>query len=152
MVLAVSLTPQGRTFRSLWQNGILSAVISGEDPMRAYNATRSGNLKALYTALMLYHDSEDRFPSAEGWMDAIDPRLKANDLSHEEANKKLHRPGFRGYGYALNDAVAGKYKGDLKDPQIPLIFETADPRRNSHGLPIGKKGMTVTVSGLIRQL
>jgi len=77
---------------------------------RTYNATNEGNLKALYTALMLYHDSEGQFPQAAGWMDAIKTRIQANDMKPEEAAKKLVNPlaatGAGTYGYAMNDAAS----------------------------------------------
>lgn len=87
---------------------------------------------------MLYHTSEERFPEATGWMDAIEPLLNTADLKQGEAVKKLHRPdlGAGDYGYALNSACGGKYKDDVegKDRAI-LVFESKDPKRNASGDP-----------------
>lgn len=110
--------------------------------LRAYQGTSIENLKAIHTALMLYHDSEGQFPSARGWMDAVKPRLKTNDLKPEEALKKLRNPtiqppGEDVYGYAMNVAVSQKYKDDLKDPDSTiLVFDSKDTRWNAFGDPM----------------
>jgi len=125
--------------------------------MRKYEGTSQDNLKAIRTALLLYHDNEDHFPEAAGWMDAIEGQLKTNDLTPEEARKKLRNPklsnaGSNDFGYAINDAVAGKYKGDVKDAKTVLVFESDDRKRNAHGLPEGKKGQAITLDGTVVQL
>lgn len=117
-----------------------------------YAATRESNLRAIHTALSLYHDSEEKYPEANGWMDAIEGRLKTNDLKEGEADKKLRRPGSQdGFGYALNTQAAGKYKEDLEgDPKTTVLaFETEDPSRNASGVPDSKKPgfLGITVSG-----
>ncbi len=105
---------------------------------KEYQGTSMDNLRALRTALMLYHTSEERFPEATGWMDAIEPLLNTADLKPGEAVKKLHRPDLApgDYGYALNSACGGKFKDDIdgKDKAI-LVFESKDPKRNAHGDP-----------------
>jgi hypothetical protein len=128
----------GKTFRTLWSHGFFDQYVSG-DQERKYNASGTANLKALYTALMLYHESEGQFPVASGWMDAIKNRVAASDLAKGEADKKFVTPSLEGkpgqYGYAMNDAASGKYKGDVKDPKTPLIFDSSDTSRNAHGDP-----------------
>ncbi|MFN3963516.1 MAG: hypothetical protein ACK4NQ_11115, partial [Fimbriimonadaceae bacterium] len=57
-----------------------------------WDADVRGNLEALYTALRFYMDSEGQLPAAEGWIDAIEPRLRTADLKEGEAEKKIHDP------------------------------------------------------------
>lgn len=138
------LTPGGRDIRNLWGNGTIQAVLS-EPEQRKYNADNESNLKALYTALNLYHDSEGQFPQAAGWMDAIKGRLRASDMKAGEEEKKFHDPIVtdpNGFGYAMNDAASGKFNGDLKDKKEPLIYESTLTTRNAHGDPKkdGRKG------------
>lgn len=105
---------------------------------KEYVGTSMDNLRALRTALLLYHTSEERFPDASGWMDAIEPLLNTADLKAGEAAKKLHRPGLAEteFGYGMNDACDGKYKDDVagKDSAI-LVFESKSTSRNTHGDP-----------------
>ena len=109
--------------------------------MRKYEGTSRDNLKALHTALMLYHDSEGQFPDAAAWMDAIKNRVKVADMAEAEAMKKfvnpMVRPGGAGsFGYAMNDAASKKYKDDLKDKgKTILIFDSRETGWNAHGDP-----------------
>jgi hypothetical protein len=106
---------------------------------RKYNGDTVADLKALRIALMSYEDSEGEFPKSNHWMEAIQQHLRTDDMSGKEAAKKFVDPVYAGqtgkFGFALNDAVAGKYKGDIKDPKTPLVFESEDPARDSHGDP-----------------
>ncbi len=127
--------------------------------MRKYEGTSIDNLKAIRTALLLYHDSEDAFPNAKGWMDAIEPRLKTADMEASEALKKLRNPAsMTQYGYAMNPAVSGKYKGDLKSPETTiLVYERLDGPRNAYGdpkaiKPTAGQNLAITVSGEIVRL
>lgn len=115
--------------------------------MRAYQGTNRDNLKAIYTALMLYHDNEERFPEAAGWMDAIAKQLKTNDLTPEEAQKKLYDPKTGTYGYAINDKVAGKYKGDIPDPKTVLVFPSKTGKKNAHGDAATANGEGIAIDG-----
>lgn len=107
--------------------------------MRKYKGSSVENLKALYTALMLYHESEGQFPDAAGWMDAIKDRLKTADLTEADAMSKFRDPalgGRGGYGFGMNDAASRKYRGDIKEPsKTPLLFSSSDVRWNAHGDP-----------------
>ena len=124
--------------RNLISHGFLDEYISPEQA-RKYTAGNEANLKALYTAISNYHESEGQFPKADKWMDAIKSYGAASDLAKGEADKKFVSPTLAGkpnqFGYAINDAVAGKYKGDIKDPKTPLIFDSIDTSRNAHGDP-----------------
>lgn len=104
-----------------------------------YEATTNSNLRAIYTALQFAHDSDGQFPDGKNWMDAVSKRIKAGNMDDAEAQKKLIDPAFAGqpgkFGYALNDAAAGKYKGDLKDSKLILVFTSQDASRNAHGNP-----------------
>jgi len=107
--------------------------------MRTYNASNEANLAALYAAFMNYHETEGKFPSSAKWMDDVKTRIRANDMKPEEAMKKFVNPLLPvkkgAYGYAMNDAASEKYKGDIKDPKTPLIFDTNDVSWNAHGDP-----------------
>jgi hypothetical protein len=107
--------------------------------LRTYAASNEGNLKALYVATMKYHETEGQFPDAKTWMDQIKTRIRANDMTEAEALKKLinplYPPAAGVYGYAFNEAVAGKYKKDIKDQKTPLIFNSTDTTYNAHGDP-----------------
>lgn len=120
----------------------------------AYQGDTLDNLRALHTALMLYHDSEGQFPIAEGWMDAVEPRLRTADLEPDEAAKKLVRPGVQdGQGYAMNDAASGKYKDDV-EPKVPLVFESRATGRNAHGDPAKDRlpgGKAIATDGSLLQ-
>jgi hypothetical protein len=143
-----------------------------QTPERTYTATQEGNLKAIYTALMSYHDSEGHFPGGSEWMDSIEHRLHAADLTPEEAEKKLLDPSVNSdrqpkkatngsFGWAFNDAASNKYKDDVKDAKTTLlVFSSSDTRRNAHGSPselLPKKprpggNLGITVSGAIVHL
>lgn len=128
----------GPVVLDFYNSGILGSQLSGKK-MREYQGTSMDNLKALHTALMLYHDSEGQFPESSGWMDAVKDRIKAGDMTQEEADKKfvnplLDKPGE--FGYAMNDACSKMYKDDLKDPsKTPLLFDSSDTKWNAHGTP-----------------
>lgn len=128
--------------------------------MREYEGSSLDNLKAIHTALTLYEESEGQFPAGEGWMDSIENRIRTSDMSQQEASKKLRDPlrskGPDEYGYALNDAAAGKYHEDVPDPsRTPLVFLTSEMGRGVHGDPskIGIKpegrAYAITVDGTI---
>lgn len=145
-------TGAGKDVQNLWRNGTIQALLEPE-LKRQYAADQIGNLKAIRTALLLYHDSEGQFPQANGWMDAIEPRITASDMAGSEAKKKLVRPDLTGtpkaFGYALNDKVAGKYKDDA-GPRSILVYESHQTGRNSHGNPEkDRKGYAVSVDGTI---
>lgn len=145
-------TPQGKDFRNLWSNGAIQALLfpSGN---RKYSASGQQNLVSIRTALMLYEDSEGRFPMGSGWMDAIENRITASDMTGAESHKKLVRPDLAGkpgeFGYAINDQAAGKYRGDAGAKTI-LVYESKRTGRNAHGNPAGDRdGMAIAVDGTI---
>ena len=134
------------------------------DKKVSYSGNRADNLRRLYTAMMLYHESEGQFPVSSGWMDAIENRLQTNDLKSGEGSKKLKNPAFGDgpgvYGYAMNDEASAKYKDDLpeKDASV-LLFESSDTKRNAHGKPsalapsppLSGGNLSVTVAGKLIQ-
>lgn len=149
-VLALNFTGPGRDVMNLWKNGTIPALIV-KPPKRTYSATNEKNLMAIHTALMLYHDSEEKFPEAAGWMDAIKNRIRADDMDAKEAAKKLVRPDLvnqsDAYGYAINEAAAGKYKDDVGASTV-LVYESKQTGRNAHGKPeTDRDGYAVTVEG-----
>ena len=149
-------TGLGKAVVAFWHNGLLEQLISPEQ-QRKYDATSQGNLKAIFTALMLYHDSEGQFPK-DAWMDAIQNYLRTTDMTPEEAAKKLVRPDLAPpkagvYGYSINDGVVGKYKGDIKDSNTILVFESNATDRNAHGDPSTAKGrLAVRISGVVARI
>jgi hypothetical protein len=132
MVVAALWTPM-RVLIDLW------SLIPPARVMVKYNANNEANLKALRLALMAYHESEGEFPDASGWMDAIKSRVKVDNMSSAESDKKFVNPLYPAktgvFGYALNDAASRKYKGDLKKNTI-LIFDSTDTAWNAHGDPV----------------
>lgn len=155
LVVLFFVTPQGQFIRDLVKSGALAPPPA----QKKYSATSTQNLKALYTAMSLYHDSEGAFPDATGWMDGIENRLNTADLKKGEAEKKLVRPDLLStagsFGYAMNDAASKKYRDDIPDKKAVLLFESTPTERNAHGDPktIGLKGgQGITISGEIVQL
>jgi len=105
----------------------------------------------MYTALDLFHRSEERFPEAETWMDDIANRLRTTNMSESDAAKKLRRPNLtEGYGYAINPEVAGRFRDDLQNPNAILIFESSLTGRNaSEPVNPNPDAWAVTVTGEI---
>lgn len=130
----------GPTVYSLAKAGLFEQVLNPRE-LREYRGTSMDNLKAMHLALSLYHESEGQFPLGEGWMDALEPFYRTDDMRAKEADKKFVNPllppeAKGGFGYALNDAAAGKYKDDIPTPvKTPLVFDSLDTRRNAHGTP-----------------
>ena len=117
------------------------------------------NLKTLYTGMMLQHDSDGQFPKSSQWMELVIKRVRTETLKKGEEAKKFVDPAAGGapgvYGFAMNDAASEKYKDDLKDKQMPLIFESTETAWNAHGDPakIGRKGgIGVDLDGKIVRL
>lgn len=146
----------------IWMSPLIRALIKvglpSDTEQRTYSATSIENLQAIRTALLLYHDNEGQFPEASGWMEAIQPMLKTNDLSAEEAGKKLKNPSITDlkpdeFGYSLNPACSAKYKGDLPETTI-LVFESpADRKRNAAGNPNSAEGLHgITIDGNVKTL
>lgn len=124
-------------------------------PNRTYQASNVGNLKALYTAMMKYHETEGQFPDAKKWMDELKSRIRADDMSKSESAKKFVNPMFASkagvYGYAMNQIAGGKYKGDLNG-KTPLIFDSDETAWDACGDPkkiMVKNGKAITVDGTI---
>lgn len=124
---------------------------------REYTPDHEGNLRAIHTALMLYHESEERFPMANGWMDAIKPLLRTADLSPEDALKKLKRPGADSrddvWGYSINKSCAGKYKDDIASGSATvLVFESQKTEWNAASNDEeSKKALGITVGGDLKK-
>lgn len=130
----------GPTVYTLAKAGMFEQVLNPRE-LREYQGNSIDNLKAIHLALSLYHESEGQFPFGEGWMDALEPFYRTDDMSAEEAKKKFVNPllpsGTKdGFGYALNDVASGKYKDDVPTPaRTPLVFDSMDLKRNAHGTP-----------------
>ena len=113
-----------------------------------------GNLVALHTALRLYMDSESQLPAGEGWIDAIEPRLRTADLKEGEAEKKLHDPsaGAGQYGFAFNKAISGKHFEDLPGDTV-VLYQSQQNQRNAVGDPAQDarpEGLGICVDGQVR--
>lgn len=127
-----------------------------------YQGSVEDNLKALYTAIKQYEESEGALPNAEGWMDAARAYVRTNDLKEGEEMKKFVNPRISGkdgeYGFAFNSKLSGAYSDEVKDPKkTPLIFESTDRAWNASGSPAQKQpsppldggNMLVTVDGTV---
>ena len=146
-------TPFGKGVRDIVGSGALQDAVKPHHDFTYEDKNSDANLASFSTALRLYQASEGVYPDAGRWMDEILPRLILNNLPKKEAEKKFVRPGVAagGYGYAIDDAAAGKYVGDLPKGTI-LVFESASTERNAHGDPRkdGKAGgRGVTIEGKI---
>lgn len=155
LVLVIGLviaaySPAGKAIFALAKVA-LQKDVSGTE---SFKGDLKDRLEAMYTAAGLYHQSEDSYPKAEKWMDDLLTRLQTQNLKPGEAEKKLKRPDLENspteYGFAMNTAVAGKYKGDLKDPETIMFFESKSTTKNAVGDP--KKdgvpgGQAITISG-----
>lgn len=147
-------------FLELQRRGVL-----GEPARRSYSGTTRENLRNLYVAMMAYHDSEERFPNASGWMDAIRPYTRTSDLETDAELDKFRDPKTSksedDYGYAMNDELSDQYIDDVDEPdRAILLFESTDRSWNAHGdpktisLPSEKTDPTlaVTASGEIEPI
>lgn len=144
--------------------GLVNKGVFEKKENRTYNGDAKDNLKALYTALMFVHESDGQFPEAGKWMDAVKTRIQTGDMTAEEAQKKLIDPTLGGrpgaYGFAFNDACAGKYKDDIKDKKTILIFQSSDTKWDAHGDPAklapkpprGPSSLGITLAGEIVSL
>jgi hypothetical protein len=154
--IVFAFTGPGQAFIDLWQNGAIQAIVT-KPPQRKYSASSEEHLRALHTALMLYHESEGQFPEGSGWMEAIANRLEANDLKKDEAAKKLIRPDLAGspgsFGYALNQEASARYQDDVPSGTAAiLVYESLSTRRNAAGDPTtDRDGMAITIEGKILQ-
>ena len=150
-VVVLFTTPFGKGVRDVWGSGAVQAAMAKHEDTTYDSSSTDANLKALYTGMKLFQESEGQYPDAKDWMDGLSPRLILNNLPKKEAEKKLVRPGVAsgGFGYALNDGAAGKYVGDIPKGTV-LLFESAATGRNAHGdpkqdgLPMGR---AVTIEG-----
>lgn len=129
-------TSSGKAARDIAGSGVIQDAISKPERRQYDPSDTDKNLHELALALKQYEASEGQYPEGDKWMDQIGRNLILNDLPKKEAEKKLMRPGVAEgeYGYALNDKVAGRYKGDLPKGTI-LLFESKSTARNAHGDP-----------------
>lgn len=137
LVLLVGGIVYGPVVRDFWRAGVLPDLLSKTE-MREYEAGREENLQEIHRAIMRHHDSEGAFPEAANWMDDVRRRIKTNDMTDEEALKKLQNPLCGGaadcYRYALNRAVSGMYIEDIPNAdEVVLVYETSDPAWNAAG-------------------
>lgn len=85
-------------------------------------------LRGLATGLLLYAgDHDDRFPGPT-WMDDLTPYVRQS--------RSFRSPAFdmstTEYGYALNEAVAGKMTVEINNPdQTVAIFDSTNLARNA---------------------
>lgn len=152
----IFFTEPGQAVQDLWRRGMIQAAVF-KGKKGAFKGGRKESLTAIHTALMLYHDSEEAFPPANSWMDAIEGRIVTNDLSKKGAEKKLVRPDLRDaeglYGYAFNVKAAGKYKDDIGPATTALVYESKQTTRNASGDPAtdaDTDAMSIDVAGTVK--
>lgn len=146
-----ALSPVGDAALDAYRAGFLTTTKQEE-----YHGTNDENLRALRTALMLYHDSEGQFPEGTGWMDAISTRLQTADLKPGEGAQKLRHPQAKDgeFGYGLNKVVSGQYVDDLPEKgKTVLLFESNLMGKNAVGdvKELGRTGggKGITVDGTL---
>jgi hypothetical protein len=136
VLLTIIATLFGRTLVTLVREGFVTDLIFKPEK-RAWEPSREANLRAIYNGMKLHHDSEGSFPAADSWVDAVAIRIRTGDMTQEEAEKKLVRPDLAApnqYGYAINQAVTGKYMEDLPAGTV-LLFESKSTQKNASGDP-----------------
>ena len=124
----------------------LASLLPSSEKKQGWTPDTVVNLKALYTGMMLQHDSDGQFPKSDQWMDKIIIRVRTETLKKGAEKEKFvdpaagEQPGA--YGFAMNDAASEKYKEEIKDKKMPIIFQSTDTSWNAHGDPakIGRKG------------
>lgn len=145
----------GPAIRDFSKAGLLQDLLAPEKK-RKWQPETEANLRALYTALKLHHESEGQLPTASTWMDAALRRVKAADMQKDEAQKKFFDPASGGkFGFAFNDAMSEKYLPDVTDKGTVLLFQTTEDTWNAHGDPakIGRLGgRAITVEGTLVEL
>ncbi|MEQ1821494.1 MAG: hypothetical protein ABL949_03205 [Fimbriimonadaceae bacterium] len=137
---------------SLFRNGFAQALVKPKK--EEYEGSTEENIKALRTALLLYHDNEDQFPDASGWMDAIKNQLKSNNLKPDEELKKFKVDGVgpTEYGFAFTASASKKNKSELKPDEV-LVYVSKDRVWNAHGKPNEQgSGLAITVDGKILRI
>lgn len=149
-------TPAGRAVVTLVKTLVQTRDTNESEAFKGDTADR---LKAMLTAADLYHQSEDAYPMAKSWMDDLLTRLQTQNLKPGEANKKIKRPEFDGdpskFGFAMNQDLSGKYKGDIAKKDTILFFESVKTEKNAVGDPeIDKKpgGQGITLEGKLVSL
>lgn len=124
----------------------LASLLPSNEKKQGWTPSTVKNLNALYTGMMLQHESDGQFPKSDEWMDKIIIRVRTETLKKGAEKEKFVDPAAGGadgtYGFAMNDAASEKYKDDIKDKKMPLIFQSTDTAWNAHGDPakIGRKG------------
>lgn len=104
-------------------------------PDTSKNCTQS--LSEIYKGFVSYVNINDALPPAAKWLDEED------FLSGVQANEWLHCPAVSNrkddkYGYAFNEALAGKKLGGKKLAEIPdaaktpLVFDSTNLAKNAH--------------------
>ena len=120
---------------------LLTAYRAGfleKEVKHAFKGDSKKNLELIAQALIKYHESEGEFPPKDQWMDAISRYLRTNDLRAGEEEKKLHDPSLSPaeYGYAMNEAIAGKYVDDLPEKKNTiLVYFSKQKDRSAVGDP-----------------
>ena len=96
-------------------------------------ASSAQNLKDLYAAFSQYAGSnEGVLPPAEKWMENEDLKgyIQKDEWLHDPAVSTGHDEKF---GYAYNDAVAGKKLKEIPDAaKTPLLYESSNTAKSAH--------------------
>ncbi len=97
------------------------------------------NLQSVYNAFEQYADLNDRLPDAAKWQDDTDftSRIPQDEWLHCPAVSNRHDDKF---GYALNDAIAGKklnlngkpLKSLPNAANTPLLYDSTNTNKNAH--------------------
>ena len=154
IVAVVWITPFGNAVRDIIGSGILK-----EAKLEKFSGTTDGQLRLMYEAAQTHHQSEEVFPEGKTWMDDVLLRMKTQNLLPGEAEKKIVRQDLIGqpnqFGFAMNSAAAGRYKGDLKDPNLILFYTSKSSSKNLYADPTMEGlsgGRGITISGQLLSL
>lgn len=112
------------TFMVFLTSAIMTPVLQSARP--APQGSCLSNIKQLATATHVYlADTDDVFPLAENWRDALEPYAKAEFRCSEAKTK---------YSYGMNAAIGGLSADKLASPErTVLYFEMDSDVPNAHG-------------------
>lgn len=126
-------------------------------------STALRNLHWLAHGLELYcADHDERFPTAEVWMDALWPyQSNTQYFVNQDAAKVKEGPAYEDrlsgvYGFSFVDSMSQRAKSELPEPAPQaVIFSSTDLRWNAHGkcegfVPFRGGKNILVVTGLCR--
>lgn len=100
---------------------------NGSSP-EVHNSVCRTNLTELHRALTTYVQSNQKFPHADKWTDALRPHVSSDDVFHCPASPEGK------WGYAFNAKLSEKPVSQAKVPHLTYaLYETGELRPNVSG-------------------